>query len=103
MFSGIVAASPSVWYPGWLQYAEDHQLRANQVYLSLGDKEERTKNPVMATVGQSIRDLHRLLCDAGHSCQLDWNPGNHFMDVDRRMVKGMAWMLNEIKENGQES
>ena len=33
----------------------------------------------------------------------DWNPGNHFMDVDRRMVKGMAWMLISTRITAPES
>ena len=43
-FEGIVAASPSVWYPGWDEYMANHRLRAPRVYLSLGDREERTRN-----------------------------------------------------------
>ncbi len=92
-FAGIVAASPSVWYRDWLSYAEAHVIRAPKVYLSLGDREEKTKNPVMATVGNAIREQHRMLRERGIACQLDWNPGNHFADSDRRMAKGMAWML----------
>ena len=92
-FAGIVAASPSVWYRDWLSYAEAHVIRAPKVYLSLGDREEKTKNPVMATVGNAIREQHRMLRERGIACQLDWNPGNHFADSGRRMAKGMAWML----------
>lgn len=92
-FAGIVAASPSVWYRDWLSYAEAHVIRVPKVYLSLGDREEKTKNPVMATVGNAIREQHRMLRERGIACQLDWNPGNHFVDSDRRMAKGMAWML----------
>lgn len=96
LFTGIVAASPSVWYRDWLPYAEAHAIRTPRVYLSLGDREERAKNPVMASVGNAIRKQHRMLCERGITCQLDWNPGNHFADSDRRMAKGMAWMLETL-------
>lgn len=99
MFAGVIAVSPSVWYPGWLPYAEKHQIRARYVYLSLGDREERTKNPVMASVGQNIRIMHAALAARGTTCQLDWNPGNHFVNSDQRMARGMAWMLNAMGEN----
>ena len=49
-FAGIVAASPSVWYRDWLTYAGGHDIRTPRVYLSLGDREEKTRNPVMASV-----------------------------------------------------
>ena len=95
-FAGIVAASPSVWYRDWLSYAETHTMQAPRVYLSLGDREERAKNPVMASVGSAIRAQYRMLADAGVRCQLDWNPGNHFADSDRRVARGMAWMCEAL-------
>ena len=48
LFDGIAAVSPSVWYPQWMEYAEINKPLATSVYLSLGDKEEKTKNPTMA-------------------------------------------------------
>ena len=92
-FAGVAAVSPSVWYPGWTAYAGAHPIRVPQVYLSLGDKEEKAKNPTMAAVGDAIREQHRLLSAAGIPCRLDWNPGNHFVDSERRLARGMAWML----------
>jgi len=94
-FAGIAAASPSVWYPDWLAYAKDNPQKAGAVYLSLGDKEERARNPVMATVGNAIREQQKILDTQGVRNVLEWNPGNHFRDSDLRMAKGMAWMLGE--------
>ena len=91
-FSGVAAVSPSVWYPGWLDYLRAHPLRAQRVYLSLGDREEKTRNPVMATVGSALRETQALLTAAGIETQLDWNPGNHFVDSDKRTARGMAWL-----------
>lgn len=94
-FAGAAAVSPSVWYPGWLDYAKDHEIRVPEVYMSLGMKEEKTRNPVMATVGNAIREQYTLLESAGVRCQLDWNPGNHFVDSDIRVAKGLAWLLGK--------
>ena len=96
-FAGIVAASPSVWYPDWIDYARAHRIQSPAVYLSLGDREEKTKNPVMATVGNAIREMHEILKTSCASSCLEWNPGNHFADSDRRLAKGIAWMLNRGK------
>ena len=95
-FCGVAAASPSVWYPGWLDYAEAHPPRAAAVYLSLGDREERARNPVMATVGDAIRRQHALLTAQGVPAQLEWNPGNHFADSGLRTAKGMAWVMGKM-------
>jgi len=91
---GVAAASPSVWFPGFLSMAEKETLKAKRVYLSLGDKEEKTKNPVMATVGDSIRKLHQIYQDTdGVETVLEWNEGNHFREPELRMAKGFAWSM----------
>ena len=96
-FEGIAAASPSVWYPKWIDYASENKPLAKSVYLSLGDKEEKAKNPVMAQVGNAIRKQHELLTEQEINTILEWNAGNHFVDSDKRMAKGFAWLLNTHK------
>ncbi|MBO4851643.1 MAG: esterase [Prevotella sp.] len=96
MFYGIAAVSPSVWYPEWMGYAESYRPLAPSVYLSLGDKEEKTRNPVMARVGECIRKQHKLLSEQGINTILEWNKGNHFQHSDERTAKGFAWLMNDI-------
>ena len=96
-FEGIAAASPSVWYPQWIDYASGNKPLAKSVYLSLGDKEEKAKNPVMAQVGNAIRKQHELLTEQEINTLLEWNAGNHFVDSDKGMAKGFAWLLNTHK------
>ena len=93
-FAGIAAASPSVWFPGFVSYLEEHMIRARAVYLSLGDREEKTRNPVMAQVGSAIRETEAILKDAGKDCILEWNKGNHFKEPDLRTAKAFAWLMN---------
>ena len=96
-FEGIAAASPSVWYPQWIDFASVNKPLAKSVYLSLGDKEEKAKNPIMAQVGNAIRNQHELLTEQEINTILEWNAGNHFVDSDKRMAKGFAWLLNARK------
>ena len=101
VFSGVAAASPSVWFPGWIEYAEESSINAEKVYLSLGDKEEKTRNPVMKTVGDNIRRQHELLQadERCAECILEMNQGNHFKEPDIRTAKGFAWLLaRKIKD-----
>ena len=93
VFSAVAAASPSVWFPGFIDYLRTHEMQASRVYLSLGDREEKTRNPVLAAVGSCIREAASLLQASGVQTTLEWNPGNHFMDVDRRMAKAFAWAM----------
>ena len=76
-----------------LQSSEKRPL-AKSIYLSLGDKEEKAKNPVMALVGNAIRKQHELLMEQEVNTILEWNIGNHFVDSEKRMAKGFAWLLN---------
>ncbi|MCR5233677.1 MAG: esterase [Lachnospiraceae bacterium] len=95
-FAGSVAVSPSVWYPDWISYAESNTVQVPAIYLSLGDREDRARNPVMASVGDAIRRQHEICISAGINTTLEWNPGNHFADSDRRLAKGISWMLRQM-------
>ncbi len=95
LFYGVAAASPSVWFPGWMEFEQQHPMQAQHVYLSLGSKEERTKNTVMAAVGDSIRALHSRLAERGADCTLEWNSGGHFKDADLRTAKAFRWTMEE--------
>ena len=96
IFNAVAAASPSVWFHGFLNYMRENRIRTNSVYLSLGDKEENTRNPVMASVGERIREAYGLLQEQGINTTLEWNKGNHFKDVDIRMAKAFAWVMRRI-------
>ena len=95
LFSGVAAASPSVWFPGWMEFEQQRPIQTQRVYLSLGDKEERTKNIVMAAVGDNIRTLHSQLIARGADCTLEWNSGGHFKDADLRTAKAFRWVMEE--------
>ena len=97
LFSGVAAASPSVWFPGWMEFEQQHPMQAQRVYLSLGDKEEHTKNAVMAVVGDNIRALHRELAGRGKDCTLEWNSGGHFKNADLRTAKAFRWAMEESR------
>lgn len=92
-FAGVAAASPSVWFPQFLENIEETKPLCKTVYLSLGDREEKTRNPVMATVGDKIRELHSFLEKQGYDTILEWNEGNHFKDFDIRTAKAFAWVM----------
>ena len=95
VFHGVAGVSPSVWFPGFLDHVKANPMRCGTVYLSLGDREEKTRNPIMASVGDRIRELDRFLRGQGYHSTLEWNPGNHFREPDLRTAKGFAWLIAE--------
>lgn len=95
-FSGIAAASPSMWFPDFLEYMQTNKLHSDTVYLSLGNREEKTRNPVMATVGDRMRAAYALLQEQNVNCTLEWNTGGHFQHPDCRTAKAFAWTLAHL-------
>ena len=94
-FVGIAAASPSMWFPGFVDYMKENTIKCSNIYLSLGDKEEKTRNVVMAKVGDCIRDMHGWLKEQGINCILEWNAGGHFREPELRMARAFAWLLEQ--------
>ena len=92
-FAAVAAVSPSVWFPGWRAYADQHALRSRVVYLSLGDREEKSRNPVLASVGDAMRREDARLSE--------WNVGNHFQDAEKRCADGFAWCMAQRKAEGK--
>ncbi len=97
-FCGVASASPSVWYPDFLAYATGNDVKTDTIYLSLGDREAKTKNKIMQTVGYNIKSLHDQYDKIGIKTTLEWNEGNHFKDPEVRMAKGFAWVINNLDE-----
>ena len=97
-FDGIAAASPSVWFPGFAEYLRNNIPQTKAVYLSLGDREERTRHPLMSQVGNAIRSTYEFLKESGMDCVLEWNKGNHFKNPDLRTAKAFAWLMNRDKD-----
>lgn len=95
LFYGVAAASPSVWFPGWAEFEQQHPIQSQRIYLSLGDREERTRNTTMAAVGNNIRALHRELTERGRDCTLEWNSGGHFKEADLRTARAFQWVMEE--------
>ena len=47
----------------------------------------------MAKVGNAIRKQNNLLTKQIDNTILEWNPGNHFVDSEKRTAKGFAWVI----------
>lgn len=97
-FHSIAAGSPSLWAGDWPQYAATHPILARHVYLSLGDREEHTKNKTMARSADRLRaEYARLQNQLGESgTTLVWEQGGHFNDPAGRMVRAFEWCLRTL-------
>jgi len=95
-FTKIVSCSGSLWYADFMEYCLKHEVKpACDIYISLGRKEEKTRDIYMKEVGNATRRIYQHLQKdvKVKGLMLEWNPGNHFKDVQERMAKGFAWAL----------
>ena len=97
LFSRFASISGSLWYPGFREYVEGHvpPCRPDAVYLSLGDREARTRNIVMQSVERNTVELAGHYRDIGVDTFFELNEGNHFRDPIGRTARGMAWLLGD--------
>lgn len=95
-FSGVISCSGSLWFGDWINYSESHTAPQNSsIYLSLGDREEKARDRIMATVGDCTRRQYELVCgDINVSRHiLEWNDGGHFNMPEKRIAKGIRWCV----------
>jgi len=95
-FALLASVSGSLWYDGWCAYLEGNPCRAERVYLSLGEKEPRAKNPRMARVGEDTLRTEALLRASGVGTTLEWNPGGHFNEPEARMARAVRALLGGV-------
>ena len=81
-----------MWIDGWIEFAEKNPIKTENIYLSLGTKEHKTRNPMMKTVKDKIILQEKLL--ENKNVFLEFNSGNHFQDTVIRKAKGFLWCLN---------
>ena len=69
------------------------------MYLSLGKREEISRNKHIAAVGDNLRRYYAQLCrEMGEErvC-LEWNEGGHFVDSSPRMASAFAWCISRLR------
>ena len=97
LFSRIVSASGSFWFPKFLDFAKKNNLQKipDKIYFSLGDKESKTKNQILKTVEENTVALKNFYAESGIETIFELNPGNHFQNSAERTAKGISWILED--------
>jgi predicted alpha/beta superfamily hydrolase len=97
VFDGVISGSGSFWYPGFVEYAASHHLmrQPSSIYLSLGDRESRVRNRTLQCVEENTRWLSAHYQAQGITTTFELNTGNHYMQTELRMAKGIGWTLRQ--------
>ena len=96
VFSRVGCMSGSLWFPGFKEYIFSHEPKKppDCIYFSLGDKESKTRNPVLKTVQENTEEIQAFYQHKGIDTAFHLNPGNHFVQGSKRTVAGIHWLLS---------
>ena len=96
VFSRVGCMSGSLWFPGFKEYIFSHEPKRQPdcVYFSLGDKEAKTRNPVLKTVQENTEEIQTFYQNKGIDTVFQLNPGNHFVQGVERTTAGIEWLLS---------
>ena len=96
LFSRVGSMSGSLWFPGMKEYILSHEpkRRPDHIYFSLGDKESKTRNPILRNVRQNTEEIQASYQGKGIDTVFQLNPGNHYDHAAGRTAAGIAWLLS---------
>ena len=63
VFDKVTSMSGSLLFPNFKEYCLSNRMNKlpHKIYLSLGDKEAKTRNPILKTVDDNTRELQSIL------------------------------------------
>ena len=95
VFDRVASMSGSLWFPEFKSYVLSHEIkkRPEKLYLSLGDAEAKTRNPLLRTVRDNTEAIVTYYQEQGMDVVWELNPGNHFRDAALRSAKGIKALL----------
>lgn len=94
-FDRAACMSASFWFPEFVDFVRHHDLDPvpNRLYFSLGDKEAKTRHPLLKTVETCTEAMVEHFKGLGVDVTFEMNEGNHFTDVEKRIAKGIMAII----------
>lgn len=88
LFERVAAASASLWYEGFLDYlrTKTPAVSLRRIQLSLGDREEKAKNPRLARIGAATLEAKEIMNEKGVAAELVMTEGGHFNNAASRLA-----------------
>ncbi len=95
LFSLMACVSGSLWFPNFKEYVLSHDMyaRTKRVYFSLGDKENRTKNPFISCVRDVTAEISRHFGEQDIPTVFEIKNGNHYSNSAERRAEAIMWLL----------
>ena len=96
VFSRAASVSGSLWFPGFREYALSHTplRQPDCLYFSLGERESKTRNPVLRTVQENAEAICEFYQGQGIRTAFQPNPGGHHDHPAQRTAAGIQYICN---------
>lgn len=97
-FDFFASVSGSMWYPGFVEYATQKEMRVRCAYFSVGDREKLGRNAAFHSIEECTQRVCDLLAMRGAKTVFELNPGGHFENVPGRMRRAAEWLKEALEE-----
>ena len=96
LFCRVGSMSGSLWFPGIKEYIFSHEPKRwpECMYFSLGDKESKTRNPVLRNIRQNTEEIQAFYLAKENDTEFQLNNGNHYTHAVERTAAGLYWSLS---------
>ena len=94
LFEAVGSVSGSLWYDGFLEWMKSQEkFHCERYYFSLGNKEKEGKNKRLASVEEATLEAVDLLKSVGKDVTFEYNEGNHFGPLIKRIEKAITKIM----------
>lgn len=91
-FNGIASISGSLWYDDFTSRFASMSVNPSvqKFFISLGQKEKKSKEPRMSTVEDATNEIVRILKEKGVPVDYVLDPGTHFSPIVPRLQEAFS-------------
>ena len=95
-FNSVASVSGSFWYDGFAEWLKEQELHAERYFLSLGNKEVKSKNERLASVESCTEEVLKVIQDKGKEVAFVTDEGNHFDFFRERLERVILHITGSI-------
>ncbi|MDD6239967.1 MAG: alpha/beta hydrolase-fold protein [Eubacteriales bacterium] len=95
LFTDINSVSGSLWFPDYVESLKMQKVYANNIYLSIGDRESVSRSPILQTGVEKQKKAYQELVAKKKNVTLVLEKGGHFDNPEKRVLHGIEWLFKQ--------
>ena len=96
-FTSVASISGSLWFDGFVVWFKEQDLLADRYFLSLGNKEVKSKNERLSCIGACTEAILQIIQDKNKEVTFVTDEGNHFDFFRERLEKAIEMCANSTQ------